>query len=99
MATSNSPTFMASEQTVTSAGTAVALSAVSQRVRSVTIIAKAGNVGQVYVGGADVDSDTNGRLDARESLVIPAAAWLDLTDIYIDADENDDGVDFYAVTA
>ena len=80
------------------AGTAVALSA-TQRVKSLTIRAKAGNTGQVYVGGSDVSSTTNDGLDAGESVDFEAVGWLDLADVYIDVDTNGEGVDFYAVKA
>ncbi len=67
MASSESPHIISSEATVTTAGTAVALSG-SRRVKSVTIRAKAANTGQVYVGGSDVDSTVNDGLDASESV-------------------------------
>ena len=98
MAESNSPTLLSSEKTVTAAGTAEALHS-GQRVTQVTIIAKAGNTGQVYVGGSDVASTTNDGLDAGDTLDIVASGSLDLKDIYIDADTNGEGVDFYAVKA
>ena len=97
MATSETSTFMAAEKAVSSAGTAEAIAAVSQRVKSLTVIAKAGNTGQVYVGGADVDSSTNDGLAPGDSLLIPALSWLDLSYIYIDVDTDGEGVDYYAV--
>ena len=99
MAVSNSPTLIASEKTVAAAGTAEALSSSSQRVRSLTIIAKASNTGQAYIGGSDVDSNTNDGLAPGDALEIPSENWLDLADIYIDVDTNAEGVDFYAVKA
>ena len=98
MAASETPTIIASEKTVTSAGTAEALAS-AQRVRSVTIIAKTTNAGQVYVGGSDVASTTNDGLNPGDELEVPAENWLDLADIYIDVDTNGEGVDFYAVKA
>jgi hypothetical protein len=98
MAASNSPTLLSSEKTVAAAGTAEALHA-GQRVTQVTIIAKVANTGQVYVGGSDVASTTNDGLDSGDSLEITANGWLDLKDVYIDADTNGEGVDFYAVKA
>jgi len=93
MAASNSPTLVAGEKTVTAAGTALALASANM-VKGVTIIAKAGNTGQVYVGGADVASTTNDGLAPDDSLELPWA--LDLADIYIDSDVNGEGVDYYA---
>ena len=98
MANSNSPVLLSGEKTVTTAGTAEALAA-SQRVYSVLIIAKQANTGQVYVGGSDVDSDTNDGLDAGESITIQARNALDLADVYLDVDTDAEGVDFYAVKA
>ena len=98
MAASESPVIISSEKTVSSAGTAVALSA-TQRVKSLTIRAKAGNAGQVYVGGSDVSSTTNDGLDAGESVDFEAVNWLDMADVYIDVDTDGEGVDFYAVKA
>ena len=99
MAASNSPTLLASAKTVATAGQAEALSASSQRVRSLTLIAKTSNTGQVYVGGSDVSSSTNDGLAPGDALEIPADNWLDLTDVYLDVDTNAEGVDFYAVKA
>lgn len=98
MANSEGPAFLSGEKTITAAGTAEAISA-ANRIKSVAIIAKAGNTGQVYVGGSDVASATNDGLDAGETLSIEAVGWLDLANLYIDVDTNGEGVDFYAVKA
>ena len=98
MAASNSPTLLVSEKNVAASGTAEAISS-SQRVHSVTIIAKAGNTGNVYVGGSDVATTTNDGLPAGDTLSIEALNWLDLNDIYIDVDTDGEGVDVYAVKA
>ena len=98
MAASNSPTLLASEKTVSAAGTGEAL-ATTQRVKSVTVVAKTANTGQVYVGGSDVASSTNAGLAPGDVIEIPAENWLDLADIYVDVDTNGEGVDFYAVKA
>ncbi len=99
MAASETPTLISSEKTVSAAGTAEALSSTSQRVKALTLTAKAGNTGQVYIGGSDVAAATNDGLAAGDTLEIPAVNWLDLNDIYLDADTNGEGVDFYAVKA
>ena len=99
MAASETPTLIASEKTVSAAGTAEGLSASSQRVKSVTVIAKTGNTGQVYVGGSDVASSTNDGLAPGDVLEVPAEGWLDLADVYVDVDTNGEGVDYYAVKA
>lgn len=99
MAESNSPVLISGEKTVASTGTAESLVSATERVKTVLLIAKKGNTGQVYVGGSDVTTSTNDGLDARESLTITALGWLDLADIFLDVDTNSEGVDFYAVKA
>ena len=98
MADSEGPAIVSGEKTVTAAGTAEAI-AVAKRVKSIVIIAKAGNTGQVYVGGSDIASTTNDGLDAGETLSIEAVGWMDLAGIFLDVDTNGEGVDFYAVKA
>ena len=86
------------EQTVATAGTAVEiLSSGDIHWHSLTIVAKTGNTGQVYVGGSDVASTTNDGLDADEIISFQAhlAHDLDLSKIFIDVDTNGEGVDFY----
>ena len=99
MAASNSPALLASEKTVASAGTAEALVGASQRVLSLTVVAKTSNTGRVYIGGSDVTSSTNDGLEPGDVMTISAENWLDLNDIYIDADNDGEGVDFYSVKA
>jgi len=97
MANSETPALISGEKTVTATGTAEALVSASQRAKAVTIIAKTGNTGQVYIGGSDVATTTNDGLDAGETLSIEAVGWLDLADVFLDVDTNGEGVDFYAV--
>lgn len=99
MAATETPTLISSEKTVSAAGTAEALWSGSQRVKSLVVTAKAGNAGQVYVGGSDVASTTNDGLAPGDTLLVPAVNWLDLADIYVDVDTSSEGVDFYAVKA
>lgn len=99
MASSETATLMSSEKTVSVAGTPEPLSSVSQRVKSVTLIAKAGNTGQVYVGGSNVASATNDGLAPGDTLRVPAVNWLDLSAVYLDVDTAGEGVDLYAVKA
>lgn len=98
MANSETPVLISGEKTVTTSGTAVALGT-TQRVKSVTIIAKTSNTGQIYVGGSDIATTTNDGLDAGDSLTVDAVGWMDLSDIYLDADNDGEGADFYAVKA
>lgn len=99
MAASETPTLISGDKTVAAAGTAEAIAS-SQRVRSVTIVAKDNNTGRVYVGGADVSSSVNRGLQAGDVFThASASGWLDLADVYIDADVNGEGVDYYGVKA
>ena len=88
--------FVSGSQTVPSNGTAVALG--TGIYGSVTIIAKTGNTGKVFVGGSDVASSTNEGLAAGAAIEISPSRGhvIYLGDIYIDVGTNDDGVDFYA---
>ncbi len=99
MAASNSPTTITSEKVVTTAGTAVPLVAASQRVRALVLIAKSGNLGRVYWGGADIADTTNDGMDAGDVMPVTPENWLDLADIFIDSDSDGEGYDFYAVKA
>jgi len=98
MAQSETPVFIAGEKSVTTSGTALALSA-AQKAKSVTIVAKVGNTNNVYVGGSSVATSTNDGLAPGDSIRITPDNWLDLSDIYLDVDTNGEGVDFYAIKA
>lgn len=102
MANSESPFFISGEKTVSATGTAEALVAATQKAWSVTIIAKAGNTNQLYVGGSDVATTTNDGLDAGESITLTVHQGqpaFDLNDIFLDVDTNGEGCDFYAIKA
>ena len=88
--------FLSGSKTVDANGTAEALG--SGVYGSVTIIAKTGNTGKVFVGGSDVANSTNEGLAAGAAIEISRSKGhvIDLSDIYIDVGTNDDGVDFYA---
>ena len=94
--------FLSTEKTVTAAGTAEALLAfgdIRDRWRAVTLIMKAGNTGKVYIGGPDVDSNTNDGLSAGDVLDLgkdyQSSHIFDLADIFIDVDTSGEGVDIY----
>ena len=87
------------EKTVSAAGTAEALGTVSanpERYKSLTIIAKATNTNNVYLGGSDVASTTNDGLPALASLTLQSEYGFLLSEVYIDVDTSGEGVDFYA---
>ncbi len=98
--TGNSGGFHSGEVTGTN-GTATALASSTlggdRRYRAITIRAKAGNTGQVFVGGSDVTTATNDGLDAGEILNMASPGGIDISDIYIDVDTTSDGVDWYGL--
>ena len=99
MANSEGPVLLSGQKLVTTAGTAEALVAGTKRVKRLQVIALSTNTKPVYVGGSDVSSTTNGGLAASGSISLEAEGWMDLADIYVDADTAGEGVDFYGVRA
>lgn len=79
------------QTTVAAAGTAVAVG--KGAIKSVVIKAKAGNGGNIFVGISTVDSADGYILDAGEWISMDVA---DLSDVYIDTDNNGDGVSYLA---
>jgi hypothetical protein len=85
-------------KTVTTAGTAVPLSATALPANAVVIQAKVGNSGKVYVGDSTVSASKGHALAAGEAFILNALEspkgfdeYL-LNDLYIDADTNGEGV-------
>ena len=99
MANSEGPVLLSGQKLVATAGTAEALVASTRRVKRVQIVALSSNTKPVYVGGSDVASTTNGGLAASGSISLEAEGWMDLNGIYVDADVDGEGVDFYGVRA
>ena len=95
MANSKGDNLLSGEKTVAAAGTAEALAG-EDFVQAITIIAKATNTGQVYIGASDVDSSTNDGLDAGEVIAFDVVGSMNLAKVFIDSDVNGEGVDFYA---
>jgi hypothetical protein len=78
--------------TVSTAGTAVALTSAQETI-AVTIRALDSNSGDVYVGDNTVDSNNGYPLSKGETFSVD----IDLNEamIYVDADNNGDGVAFF----
>ena len=87
--------------TVTSAGTAVQFSTAQNPIRSIRIVATGTNTGAVYVGASDVDN-------TNSPLMVPGASlpvdWTEstgrpglLSDLWVDADNNNDEIRYWAV--
>jgi len=95
-------------KTVTTAGTAVPLSATSQKISFITIypriVSGVSNTGQVRIGGLPLSGDSgaipSGKgipLNPGDAAVVwPLGATIstDLSTVYVDADNNGDGVQF-----
>lgn len=89
------------EVTVAAAGTAEPLAATPTERTSVVIQARQSNVGDVYIGDSTVDA-TNGvvlnssnptmTISVDDTFADEDRAVLDLADIYVNADNNGDGV-------
>lgn len=89
-------------KTVAAMGTRERLVAVAANVavRAVTIVAKEGNSGLVYVGDAAIASNNSPDLAAGDSLTLgpdPSGGRLNLSDIYLDVSVSGEGVDFWAI--
>ena len=88
------------QQSVSSAGTAEALSTSSDLSvgsgAEVAIRANDDNTGSIYVGGSDVDSSNGFVLSAGESVALQVA---DVSDVYIDADTTGEGVSWITEVA
>ena len=102
MATSFGPTFVTGKVEATAAAQRVALSDVPLRVRFVSFRANPDNTGKVYLGGADVDADTNFGFPKGQgwsvNIDVPGMPpWVDLKDYYVHVENSGDGVDFYGV--
>ncbi len=77
--------------TVTTAGTKVQLSATSVPCRYVIVVGNTGNTGKVYLGGATIATARGRPLNQEQSEKIDID---NLNKVYIDADNNTDGVTF-----
>lgn len=92
---------VSSRKVVTTAGTAVAISATSLPVIGVDFVAETDNTGRISIGGSAVvaavgTTCTGVVLNAGDSWC--PAGPVDLKDIYIDSSVNGDGVTFTYVT-
>lgn len=80
-------------QNVTTAGTRIQLPAYS--CKEITIIAKKGNTGSIFVGGSDVSSTVYGaELEKKESVTISVS---NANLIYIDSSVSGEGVSYVAI--
>ncbi len=86
-------------KTVAAAGTRERLIAVANNVsvKAVTVVAKEGNTGLVYVGKDDVASTNTPDLNPGDTVSLSGDEPCNLSDIYIDVSVNGEGVDYWAI--
>ncbi|NQW16762.1 MAG: hypothetical protein HQ478_04675 [Chloroflexi bacterium] len=84
------------KKAVTTGGVAERLNASDQLVRSAIVRSQSTNTGSVYVGDATISSSGPG-LVPGDSLSLRADPFLNLFDIFVDADQNGDGVDVWFI--
>ena len=84
----NIATIASGEMDVTTAGTALVLSA-TQACKKVDIQAKITNTGKIYIGGTSVDSDEGLELRRGDIYSLEIA---DLNDVYVDCSVSGEGV-------
>lgn len=82
-------TIKSVRKTVTTAGTAEALSASEDIWEGIVIKALDTNQGNVYLGGSDVDNANGFPLSAGQALPFD---FDDLSQVYLDADNDGEGV-------
>lgn len=82
------------ERTVTTSGTAVQLMTSPTYAVGLTIRARAGNTGVIYIGDSSVGS-SYGRLSAGDMIEVVRDAEFNLENIYLDASVNGESVDFF----
>ncbi len=86
------------EETVDASGTAQPLVGVSTDAQMLFVQAKTGNTGAVYFGDSTVDKISSKQTTLLQSQAVTVSAdggyKLDINEFFIDADNNDDGVDF-----
>ena len=92
---SESPTgILHGQTTVTTAGTAVQLQSTSQTIKSITVKAKDGNAGYIYVADSDVSSSNGFILGANAGVSLEIN---DISKIWINSSVSGEGASWIAV--
>lgn len=98
IATSIKVSPVGGSETVDASGTAQSLVGSSTDAQMLFVQAKTGNTGAIYFGDSAVDKTTSKQTTLLQSQAITISAdggyKLDINEFWIDADNNDDGVDF-----
>lgn len=84
------------KKAVTTGGVAERLNSTDQLVRSAIVRSQASNTGSIYIGDATISSSGPG-LVPGDSISLRADPFLNLFDVFIDADQNGDGVDVWFI--
>ncbi len=82
---------------VTTGGTAERVNSTDLLVRWAQVRAKAGNVGNVFVGDATVSS-SDPALAAGDSLILRGDPFINLFDIFVDAATDGEGIDVWYIS-
>ncbi|MEX0763224.1 MAG: hypothetical protein WD333_12415 [Dehalococcoidia bacterium] len=85
--------------TITTAGTRVPIVSSGHAVSAVSLKARPTNTGPVYIGDNTVASDNGYRLEPGDELTISFKETVDLRRFFVDADNNNDSVDYAGVAA
>ena len=81
---------------IVTAGTPVPLETTSYPLlRSITIRAKSGNTGSIWIGGSTIDTTISSGLGGGEGIEFVSPTGIDVSLIYIDGGTATDGVDYY----
>ena len=89
-----------SSKTVTTAGTAERLTAAALWVTGLTLTAKTGNVGNIFLGDSDVDNTAaplipGDEISTQSPVIGGVSVPFDLYEIFIDSAQNGEGVNFW----
>ena len=94
--------YLLSNKTVAVAGTREALASAATTatmVRQLTVCAKraaADNTGNIFIGDSTLDQGVKEGIELapgeKWEFPVPQGQWMDLSDVFIDADNADDGV-------
>ncbi|MCH8102868.1 MAG: hypothetical protein IIB28_06925 [Chloroflexi bacterium] len=84
-------------KSVTSGGTAERVNSSDLLVRWAQVRAKAGNIGDVFIGDATVSS-SGPALAAGDSLILRGDPFINLFDIFVDAAQDGEGIDVWYIS-
>jgi hypothetical protein len=89
-------TVTSGTKTVTTAGTAVLLSATSSKVDGIIIVPLRTNTGQVYIGTDG--TGTAQHMQCPITIIAPSGSYIDLNTLYVNSTVSGEGVYFYGLS-